>query len=153
MAGVVLAVDIATKELMIGLLGGSQPPIEVVDGVLTLVLVRNSGAAFGIGTGLTAVFTVVAIIVVVAIVRISMKVRCVPWAVALGLLLGGATGNLVDRLLRPPAPFRGHVVDWIQLPYWPVFNIADSAIVCGGILMVILAARRLDLDGTRVPRS
>ncbi|HXZ73649.1 MAG TPA: signal peptidase II, partial [Streptosporangiaceae bacterium] len=70
-------------------------------------------------------------------------------AVTLGLLLGGATGNLTDRLLRSPGLFRGDVVDWIQLPHWPVFNVADSAIVCGGALAVLLAARGIRLDGTR----
>jgi signal peptidase II len=66
--------------------------------------------------------------------------------VTLGLLLGGALGNLVDRLLRSPGPLRGHVVDWIELPHWPVFNIADSAIVIGGCIAVLLAARGVPLD-------
>jgi signal peptidase II len=73
----------------------------------------------------------------------------VPWAVTLGLLLGGATGNLADRVFRYPGIFRGYVVDWIQVPHWPVFNLADSAIVCGGILAVLLSARGVRLDGRR----
>jgi signal peptidase II len=68
--------------------------------------------------------------------------------VALGLLLGGALGNLSDRLFRSPGPLRGHVVDWIQLPHWPVFNVADSAIVVGGIVAVLLALRGVELDGS-----
>ena len=75
------------------------------------------------------------------------------WAVTLGLLLGGAAGNLTDRLLRSPGVFRGEVVDWIQLPHWPVFNVADSCIVCGGILAVVLAARGIRLDGSRDVRA
>jgi signal peptidase II len=85
--------------------------------------------------------------VIIFILRTSRQLRSLPWAVTLGLLLGGATGNLTDRLLRSPGLFRGDVVDWIQLPHWPVFNVADSAIVCGGLLAVFLAARGIRLDG------
>ncbi|HZC39203.1 MAG TPA: signal peptidase II, partial [Streptosporangiaceae bacterium] len=83
------------------------------------------------------------------IVRTSRRLGSAPWAVTLGLLLGGATGNLTDRLLRSPGTLRGDVVDWIQLPHWPVFNLADSAIVCGGVLAVLLATRGIRLDGSR----
>jgi signal peptidase II len=88
--------------------------------------------------------------VIVAILRTARRLRSLPWAISLGLLLGGATGNLVDRIVRAPAPLQGHVVDWIELPHWPVFNLADSAIVCGGLLAVVLAARGLQIDGTRL---
>src|SRR5205823_3788284 len=81
--------------------------------------------------------------------RTSRRLRSLPWAVTLGLLLGGASGNLTDLLVRAPGLFRGDVVDWIQLPHWPVFNVADSAIVCGGALAVLLAARGIRLDGAR----
>ena len=81
------------------------------------------------------------------ILRTSRRIRSVPWAITLGLLLGGATGNLIDRIFRSPGLFRGWVVDWIQVPHWPVFNLADSAIVCGGILAVLLSARGVHLDG------
>ena len=124
-------------------------PVHVIDGVLTLVVLRNSGAAFSIGTSMTVVFTLIAVGVILFILRTSRRLRSLPWAVTLGLLLGGATGNLTDRLLRAPGLFRGDVVDWIQLPHWPVFNVADSAIVCGGVLAVLLAARGIRLDGTR----
>ena len=117
--------------------------------MLTLQVLRNSGAAFSIGTSMTIVFTLIAVGVIFFILRTSRQLRSLPWAVTLGLLLGGATGNLTDRLLRSPGLFRGDVVDWIQLPHWPVFNVADSAIVCGGVLAVLLAARGIRLDGTR----
>jgi signal peptidase II len=117
--------------------------------VLTLVVLRNSGAAFSIGTSMTVVFTLIAVGVILFILRTSRRLRSLPWAVTLGLLLGGAMGNLTDRLLRSPGLLRGDVVDWIQLPHWPVFNVADSAIVCGGVLAVLLAARGIRLDGTR----
>jgi signal peptidase II len=87
--------------------------------------------------------------VIIFILRTSRQLRSLPWAITLGLLLGGATGNLTDRLLRSPGLFRGDVVDWIQLPHWPVFNLADSAIVCGGVLAVLLSALGYRLDGTR----
>jgi signal peptidase II len=127
-----------------------REPIRLLGGLLTLTVSRNSGAAFSIGTGMTIVFTVIAAGVIVAILRTARRLRSLPWAISLGLLLGGATGNLVDRIARAPAPLQGHVVDWIELPRWPVFNLADSAIVCGGALAVLLAARGLQIDGTRL---
>ena len=114
-------------------------------------MLRNSGAAFSIGTSMTVVFSLIAVGVIFAILRTARRLRSVPWAVTLGLLLGGAAGNLGDRIFRSPGPFRGYVVDWIQLPHWPVFNVADSCIVCGGILAVLLAARGIPLDGVRQP--
>ncbi|URN00460.1 signal peptidase II [Actinomadura madurae] len=145
-----LAADIVSKIIVVATLQDREP-VRLLGGLLTLRETRNSGAAFSIGTGYTIVFTLIACGVVVAILRTARNLRSVPWAVCLGLLLGGAIGNLLDRLLRSPAPLKGHVVDWIQLPHWPVFNLADSAIVCGGVLAVLLAARGLQVDGTRLP--
>ncbi len=153
-AAVALLIDQATKALVVAQLEGRRP-IEVLDGLTTLRVTRNSGAAFSIGTGMTWVFTIIAIGVVIAIVRTARQLYSLPWAISLGLLLGGATGNLVDRLLRSPGGFQGHVVDWIEWPNWwffvnwPVFNLADSAIVFGGVLAVLLAGRGYQLDGTR----
>lgn len=145
----VLALDAVTKAIALARLG-DRLPVRLLDGFLTLRLVHNSGAAFGVGESFTLVFSIISIVVAVVILRVAFTVRCVPWAITLGLLLGGALGNLADRILRPPGPFRGRVVDWIELPHWPVFNLADSAIVCGGILAVLLAARGLRVDGSRV---
>jgi signal peptidase II len=144
--GVYLA-DVISKIIVVADLSGHQ--VRLLGGLVTLNLLRNSGAAFSIGTSLTIVFTLIALGVIFFILRTSRRLRSVPWAITLGLLLGGATGNLTDRLLRSPGAFRGDVVDWIQLPHWPVFNVADSAIVCGGVLAVLLAARGYRLDGTR----
>ena len=91
----------------------------------------------------------VGLTVVVVILRLSRRLRSTPWAVALGLVLGGAVGNLVDRIFRAPGLGRGHVVDFLELPHWPVFNLADSAIVTAAVLMVLLSARGLSYDGTR----
>lgn len=146
-AAAVLVADVLTKVVTVATLEGGAP-VEVVDGLLTLRVIRNPGAAFGIAGGLTVLFSVVAVGVVVAIIRTARRLVSTPWAVALGLLLGGALGNLGDRLFRQPGPLRGHVVDFLELPNWPVFNLADSAIVCGGLLAVVLAVRGHHLDGS-----
>jgi signal peptidase II len=147
-AAFVLAVDIATKAVVVATLS-DRAPISLLGGFLHLRMDRNPGAAFSIGTSLTALYSLIAIAVIVVILRTSRRIRSVPWAITLGLLLGGAAGNLGDRIFRAPGLFRGWVVDWIQLPHWPVFNLADSAIVCGGILAVLLSARGIRLDGQR----
>jgi signal peptidase II len=164
-AAVVLAADIISKTIVVATLSdrhclvGGQPvpspaPIRLLGGVLTLCESRNPGAAFGIGgTSTTIVFTAIALGVIAFIIRTSRQIYSLPWAVALGLLLGGATGNLTDRIFRSPGPLRGWVVDWIQLPHWPVFNLADSSISCGVALFVLLAARGHRLDGMRHPAA
>ncbi|WP_310738834.1 signal peptidase II [Microbispora sp. H10830] len=150
-AAVVYALDQVSKFLVVEFLEHEQP-LTVVPGALVLTVIRNAGAAFSIGTGMTIVFTVIALAVVVAIVRTARKLHSLPWAITLGLLLGGAVGNLTDRIFRWPAPFQGHVVDFIQVfpvTRFPVFNLADSGIVCGGVLAVFLAWRGYQIDGTR----
>jgi signal peptidase II len=144
----VFVADLVTKTIVVATLSDRQP-VRLLGGLLTLRVLRNSGAAFSIGTSMTVAFTLIAVAVIVSILRTSRRLRSLPWAITLGLLLGGATGNLGDRLFRSPGPLRGYVVDWIEMPHWPVFNVADSAIVCGGILAVLLAARGIRLDGTR----
>jgi signal peptidase II len=144
----VLATDVVSKLFVVDRLA-ERRPIEVVDGLLTLRLVRNSGAAFGVAQGLTIVFSCVAVVVVLVILRIARRLRSTAWALALGLVLGGAVGNLIDRIFREPAPFRGRVIDFLELPNWPVFNLADACIVTGGVLMVLLSLRGAQYDGTR----
>src|SRR5579864_7839050 len=146
-AAFVLTADIISKSIVVARMP-YHAPIRLLGGFLTITLTRNGGAAFSIGTSMTIVFTAIAAGVIVYILRAARNLRSVGWAITLGLLLGGATGNLVDRIFRAPGSFQGHVVDWIQLPHWPVFNLADSAIVCGGVLAVLLAVRGLRLDGT-----
>ncbi len=147
-AVVVFAADLVSKTIVVATLS-QRDPITLLGGLLTLRELRNSGAAFSIGTSVTVVFTLIALGVIVAILRTARRLRSIPWAVTLGLLLGGAAGNLGDRLFRSPGFLRGHVVDWIELPHWPVFNVADSCIVCGGVLAVLLAVRGVSIDGTR----
>jgi len=150
-AVLVLALDIVTKITVVATLS-NRPPIRLLGGFLKLRVDRNPGAAFSFGPSLTILFSLIAVTVIVVILRSSRRIRSLPWAITLGLLLGGATGNLVDRIFRWPGLFRGWVVDWIQVPHWPVFNLADSAIVCGGILAVLLSARGIRLDGQRERR-
>ena len=149
-AVLVLALDLATKAWVVAELEGRRV-IELLGGELTLQVSRNPGAAFSFAQGATLLFTAVAIVVVIVIVRISARLRSVGWALSLGLLLGGATGNLVDRLFRSPGPGRGAVVDFIDLGWFPSFNIADSGIVVGGVLAVLLTFRGIEVDGTRRP--
>ena len=148
-AAFVLAADAISKAIVVAHLRDDQP-VHVIGNVLMLWLTRNPGAAFSFGTGETVVFTVIAFGVIVYIARTARKLYSLGWAIALGLLLGGAMGNLSDRIFRAPGLFRGDVVDWIAVTrFYPIFNLADSAIVCGGILTVILAMRGQHLDGTR----
>ena len=127
--------------------------VEVIDGIFQLRLVRNAGAAFSLATGLTVVFTAIAVVVIVVILRLSRRLTSVPWAIALGGLLGGAVGNLLDRVMREPAPLRGHVVDFLELTHWPVFNLADSVIVGSAVLMAWLSLRGVSYDGSGPDRS
>jgi len=148
-AAFVLAADAISKAIVVAHLRDDQP-VHLIGNVLMLWLTRNPGAAFSVGTGETVVFTVIAFGVIVYIARTARKLYSLGWAIALGLLLGGAMGNLSDRIFRAPGLFRGDVVDWIAVTrFYPIFNLADSAIVCGGILTVILAMRGQHLDGTR----
>jgi signal peptidase II len=147
-AAVVLAADAISKAIVVATLA-DRAPVVVIDHVLTLTLTRNAGAAFSIGGGATVLFTVVAVAVAAVIIRTARRLVSRGWALSLGLLLGGALGNLTDRLFRAPGPLRGHVVDWIQLPHWPVFNLADSAIVIGGVLAVLISLWGIELDGSR----
>ncbi|MFD8234534.1 signal peptidase II [Streptomyces sp. NPDC059696] len=125
-----------------------HPPIEIIGDWLKFEAIRNAGAAFGFGEAFTVIFTMIAAAVIVVIARLARKLYSLPWAIALGLLLGGALGNLTDRIFRAPGVFEGAVVDFIAPKHFAVFNLADSAIVCGGILIVLLSFRGLDPDGT-----
>ncbi|HET8643109.1 MAG TPA: signal peptidase II [Pseudonocardiaceae bacterium] len=152
-AGLVLAADVATKVAAVAQLEGERP-VRLLGGAAYLVLFRNSGAAFSMATGLTWLLTLIAIAVVIVIIRLAPKLRSPGWAIGLGLVLGGAAGNLVDRLFRAPGPLRGHVIDFFSVfapdgSVFPVFNVADSAIVVGGLLLMLLAVLGHDYDGTR----
>lgn len=153
LAAGILALDLVTKLVVVATLSDREP-LRLLGGVLYLTEARNTGAAFSFAEGATVVFTLIAAVVVVVIVRVARRLFSTGWAVALGLVLGGAVGNLVDRVFRDPGFLRGGVVDFLSLfdPYgrvWPIFNVADSAIVCGGVLGAVLAVRGIEFDGSR----
>ncbi|HET8878291.1 MAG TPA: signal peptidase II [Arthrobacter sp.] len=126
---------------------GERTP--VLPPLLHWYYIRNSGAAFSIGENVTWVFTIIMAVVSVAILLQVRKLGSKGWALALGLLLGGALGNLTDRLFRDPSFGMGHVVDFIQLPNFAIFNIADSAVVSSVVLICLLTLRGISLDGSR----
>jgi signal peptidase II len=147
-AGVVVALDQVTKELALRTL--SDGPVEVVEGALTLRLTFNSGGAFGLLQGRPNLFLVATVVVAIAIVVWASNLEERSWAAPLGMILGGGLGNVADRLFRP---FGGHVVDFVDLHVWPVFNLADSSIVVGVCLLFLLSARAATPAGAGSTRS
>jgi signal peptidase II len=147
-AAVVLTLDQTTKALAVAHLTEDRPR-DLVGSALRLHLVRNPGAAFSTATGMTWVLTVIALAVVVVVLRVARRLGSRIWALTLGLLLGGALGNLTDRLFRAPGVARGHVVDFLEFPHWPIWNLADASIVTAGVLVVILTLRGVGLEGDR----
>jgi signal peptidase II len=153
---VVLALDLLTKLLVVATVEPGED-IRVLGGLVYLTSLRNVGAAFSFAEGATILFSLIAVGVAVVIVRTARRLFSAGWATALGLVLGGALGNLVDRIFRDPGFLRGGVVDFVSVfapdgRVWPVFNVADSAIVCGGILGALLALRGIEFDGSRAPQ-
>ncbi|GLY93489.1 signal peptidase II [Actinoplanes sp. NBRC 103695] len=142
--------EISTNELVEG------EPVRVLGGLIYLSLLRNSGAAFSLGSNFTWVFPLVTVAVVTWIGFMARRLRSVPWALALGLVLGGALGNLIDRLFRAPSFMHGHVVDMVSLfgpyaEYFAVFNVADACLSVGVVLAVLLELTGRQRDGTRTP--
>ena len=149
-----LATDLATKTIVVSRLD-PQEPVRLVGGLVTLRLIRNAGAAFSQGERFTYVFAITAILVLSFVtIRLVPRLGHAGWAVALGLLCAGVTGNLMDRLFRSPAVLRGHVVDFIQLPYFAIFNVADMCITASAVLIIILSViKGVGIDGERPGRK
>jgi signal peptidase II len=145
---VLYLVDQVTKVLAVEHLSDGGR-IDLVGDVLGLRLTRNPGAAFGTGTSYTVVLSVVAIIAAGVVLWLAFRVLDRVWALALGLLLAGVLGNLTDRVFRAPGPFEGHVIDFLQLPNWPIFNVADICINVAALLILVQAFRGIRLDGTK----
>ena len=153
-AAAVLLVDVVTKLTVVATIAPGED-IRLLVGLVYLTQWRNVGAAFSFAEGATLLFSLVAVAVAVVIVRTARRLYSTGWAVTLGLVLGGAVGNLIDRIFRDPGFLRGGVVDFLSVfgpdaEHFPVFNLADSAIVCGGVLGGLLALRGIEFDGTRV---
>lgn len=143
-ATLVVAADQVSKALAVAKLENGEP-INVLGPVLKLSFARNPGAAFSFATSATLLFTVLAASACVGIIWFSRKIVSPPWAVVFGAILGGALGNLIDRVFRSPQNFQGHVVDFIELPNYPIFNLADSAIFCATIGGIILTMRAINI--------
>ncbi|EFC79833.1 signal peptidase II [Frankia sp. EUN1f] len=144
-----IVLDVVTKMLAVANLSG-RGPVEIIPGALDLRLTRNSGAAFSLAGGATVFLSLVALAVVVVVGLTARRLASTGWAFVFGAMVGGAVGNLIDRIFRAPGPLRGHVVDFVHIHHWPIFNLADSAIVCGGVLAVVLSLLGIGLDGTRL---
>lgn len=151
-AAVLFGLDLLTKCLAVALIDPGES-VPIIGDFARFTLVRNPGAAFSMATGMTWLLTLIAAAVVIGVIRIGRTLRSLWWAIGLGMVLGGALGNLVDRIFRYPGPLQGHVVDFVAVGWWPVFNVADSAIVCGAILLVALTVFGFEPDGTRSGRK
>lgn len=156
-AAVAIGLDLITKEIALTHLGDGSA-VRILGGAIYFDLTRNSGAAFSIGSDFTFIFAIIAMAVMTGIILVARRLRSVAWAISLGLIFGGAAGNLVDRLFRAPGPLHGHVVDFISVfapagRYFPIFNVADSALFCGVVLAIYLEFTGRRRDGTRVRHS
>jgi signal peptidase II len=135
-------IDFATKVWAQNTLS-TRESVKLIGSFLQLTYVQNSGAAFSLGTSSTIIFSLIALATATTITYYAKRIASKGWMVVMGLVLGGVFGNLTDRIFREPAFLRGGVIDWIQLPHWPVFNIADSAIVIAAFIAVVLSARNI----------
>ncbi|MDQ3964412.1 MAG: signal peptidase II [Actinomycetota bacterium] len=132
----VIGLDQLTKQLALKYL--ADAPIDIIEGALTLRLNYNAGGAFGILQGVPGFFLIATVVVATAIVVWARKIEQPSWGICLGMVLGGGLGNLFDRLFRSTG---GRVVDFVDLHVWPIFNVADSFIVIGVAILLILSAR------------
>ena len=133
--------DFATKTWALS--NFSSDPQPVIGTFLQFTLLKNSGAAFSFASGFTLIFSLLAVAVVATIIRFAGRITSRGWLTCAGLLLGGVLGNLTDRAFREPGFFLGHVIDWIQIPNWPIFNVADIAISTAALLAFIQTMRNV----------
>ncbi|MFT4262714.1 MAG: signal peptidase II [Nocardioides sp.] len=141
-----LGVDQLTKSLAVARLSDGEPR-HLIGSLLQLHLTRNPGAAFSTGTGLTVLLSCVAIVAAVVVAWLVVaKTTDLLWGLAFGLLEAGILGNVVDRMVREPSPFRGHVVDFLELPHWPIFNVADCCITVAAALIILQSTRDVKLS-------
>lgn len=143
LAFILLLADQMTKWWAVAFLS-DRAPINILGTFLRFNHTTNSGAAFNIGSNFTIFLTIFAVIVSIGLAIFAFKITHFAWSLAFGTLLGGVLGNLADRLFREPRFLHGHVVDFIQLPNWPIFNIADIAITTAGVLIAVLIYRNIE---------
>lgn len=147
-AWLIWILDLATKAWAVSQLANREP-VKILGSFFQLTFVRNPGAAFSFASNATIFLSLFGIIVALGVIYFAPKITSKGWSVVLGLVLGGVLGNLMDRIFREPSFLRGHVIDWMQLPHWPIFNIADSAIVVAAGLAMILTARNISPISTK----
>ena len=144
-AWLIWLLDVGSKTWALATLE-NQEPRKILGDFLTLTLVKNSGAAFSFATGGAVLLASFSILVIATIGYWARRLTSLPWVYVCGLVLGGSLGNLSDRIFRSSpesGPFQGQVIDWIELPHWPIFNLADSAIVIAAVLSAILSIRNI----------
>lgn len=151
-AGAIVVADLLTKLAAVAWLENEEP-VRLLGGIAELDVTRNSGAAFSIGTGYTVVFPLIAIVVAAVVIHQARRLTSTAWAITLGALLGGALGNLGCRIFRDPGVLRGHVVDFVEIGSFPVFNVADSAITLAAVALIALSVLGIGLDGRRAHRD
>ena len=145
------ALDFGTKQWAVSAL--AERDISVIGDFLVLHLTHNAGAAFSTGTEFTVVLSCLAAVAVCAVLVVSVRLASPLWSVGLGLLLGGVGGNLTDRFIREPGVLRGHVIDWLMMPNWPVFNVADMCIIGAASIIILQSMRGVTLRGERVANA
>ncbi|MET3960382.1 signal peptidase II [Marmoricola sp. OAE513] len=143
---VALLVDLGTKVLAVERLADGEPR-HFIGSLLQLHLTRNPGAAFSTGTSMTPWISAFGCVALVVVLVVARRVRTPLWTLAFGLLIAGIAGNLVDRFFRDPGPLRGHVIDFLELPNWPIFNIADICINIAAGLIILQSLRGVPLAG------
>jgi signal peptidase II len=149
----ILALDQFAKYLIVTNLEVGEL-VPVLGEILQFHFVKNSGAAFSLASGFTWILSIVAVGVIVAIVIFAKRIKSTAWAWMIGLLLGGALGNVMDRLFREPSFGMGHVIDFLQIWGFPaIFNIADVAICTAMGLFLLLTLRGVRLDGTKASET
>jgi signal peptidase II len=151
-ASTLYAIDVTTKIIAVERLS-DRGTVEILGSWFGLHLTRNPGAAFSTGTSYTVLLSLLSIVASVLVLHFSRKLGSRWWAFGLGALLAGILGNLTDRIFRQPGPFRGHVIDFLQLPNWPIFNIADICINVAAGVIILQAVRGIGVDGTRHERT
>ena len=145
------AVDLGTKILAVEHLT-DRAPVSVIGDLLTLTLARNPGAAFSTGTSFTFALSCIAVVAALVVLWVARRLGSTGWAIGLGFLMAGILGNLTDRVFRSPGMFHGHVIDFLRLPNWPIFNVADICINVAAGVIILQALRGISVDGSRSSR-